>query len=32
MGIDARPAPMPDAERERHEFLASVVAGVRETG
>jgi para-nitrobenzyl esterase len=27
MGIDARPAPMPDAERERHQFLASVVAG-----
>jgi para-nitrobenzyl esterase len=29
MGIDARPAPMPDAERERHEFLASVVVGAR---
>jgi para-nitrobenzyl esterase len=27
MGLDARPAPMPDAERERHRFLASVVAG-----
>jgi para-nitrobenzyl esterase len=27
MGIDANPAPMPDAERERQDFLASVVAG-----
>jgi para-nitrobenzyl esterase len=29
MGMDARPTPMPDTERERHEFLASVVAGAR---
>jgi len=31
MGIDARPTPMPDAERERHEFLAKVVADARES-
>ena len=27
LGIDARPAAIPDTERERHQFLASVVAG-----